>query len=383
MLQLLETRGEDAPWMDEVRRRVTTLAELEAVLRLTDEERRGVGRALEQGLPLGIAPYYLGLADRHDPRCPIRMQCVPHADEARPTPGDLVDPLGEVEHTVAPNLVRRYPDRALLLVTDRCSVYCRFCTRSRMVGQEHGSASMAALEPAMSWLEANPEVREVIVSGGDPLVAATARIEALLRRLRAIPSIEHVRIATRAPVTLPMRITEELCRALRRYAPLVVMTHFNHGKELTPEAGAACERLVDAGIPVLNQTVLLRGVNSCACVLEDLFRGLVRRRVRPYYLLQCDTVAGAGHFRTAVDTGIRILETLQGRLSGVALPKLVLDVPGGYGKVPIGPEWLVARSAEATRVRTWRGAQVDYPEPAETDPSTPGCRCVARVALRV
>lgn len=377
MLPVQQLRGEDAAWMDEVRRRVTTLAELEDALRLTDEERRGAARALEQGLPLGITPYYLGLADRDDPRCPIRMQCVPHADEARPSPGDLVDPLGEVAHTVAPNLVRRYPDRALLLVTDRCSVYCRFCTRSRMVGQEHGASSMDALEPAMAWLEATPEVREVIVSGGDPLVGATSRIDAVLRRLRAIPSIEHIRIATRAPVTLPMRITEELCGVLRRWAPLVVMTHFNHGKELTAEAGAACERLVDAGIPVLNQTVLLRGVNSCACVLEDLFRALVRRRVRPYYLLQCDTVAGAGHFRTTVDTGIRILQTLQGRLSGIALPKLVLDAPGGHGKVAVGPEWCVARTASATRVRTWRGTEVDYPEPAETDATTSGCRCVA------
>ncbi len=184
-----------------------------------------------------------------------------------------------------------------------------------------------------------------------------------------------MRIATRAPVTLPMRITADLCATLRRYAPLVVMTHFNHAKELTAEAGAACERLVDAGIPVLNQTVLLRGVNSCACALEDLFRGLVRRRVRPYYLLQCDTVAGAGHFRTAVDTGLHILETLQGRLAGVALPKLVLDVPGGHGKVPIGPDWIVARSAQATRVRTWRGTEVDYPEPLDADPSTRDCRC--------
>lgn len=378
MLQLEVAEREDARWMEEVRRRVTTLAELEAALALTNEERAGVQRALAQGLPLGITPYYLGLADRDDPLCPVRRQCVPHADEARHTPGDLADPLGEVDHTVAPNLVRRYPDRALLLVTDRCSVYCRFCTRSRMVGQEHGSASMDALEPALRWLAANPEVREVIVSGGDPLVASTSRVEALLGRLRAIPSIEHVRIATRVPVTLPMRITRGLCEVLRRFAPLVVMTHFNHGKELSAEAGAACERLVDAGIPVLNQTVLLRGVNSCACVLEDLFRGLVRHRVRPYYLLQCDTVAGAGHFRTSVDTGIAIMEALQGRLSGIALPKLVMDVPGGHGKVPFGPDWVVARTQAATRVRTWKGREVDYPEPAETDAATPDCRCAVR-----
>jgi lysine 2,3-aminomutase len=375
MLQVLDAPREDARWMDEVRRRVTTLAGLEAVLHLTDAERTGARRALEQGLPLGITPYYLGLADRDDPRCPIRMQCVPHAEEARRAPGDLVDPLGEVDHTVAPNLVRRYPDRALLLVTDRCSVYCRFCTRSRMVGQEHGSKSMDALEPAMKWLEANPQVREVIVSGGDPLVAATSRIEAVLARVRAIPSVEHIRIATRVPVTLPMRITGDLCETLRRFAPLVVMTHFNHPKELTAEAGAACERLVDAGIPVLNQSVLLRGINSCACVLEDLFRGLIRRRVRPYYLLQCDTVAGAGHFRTPVRTGIAIMEALQGRLSGVALPKLVIDVPGGHGKVPIGPDWIIQRRADATRVRTWKGTEVDYPEPEQTDVSTPDCRC--------
>jgi lysine 2,3-aminomutase len=361
--------------MDQVRRRITTLEQLEGALDLTEDERRGAARALAKGLPLGITPYYVGLADRRDPSCPIRRQCVPHADESHVEAGDLVDPLGEVDHTVAPSLVRRYPDRALLLATDRCSVYCRFCTRSRMVGQEHGAVPLDALEPAMRWLEANPEVREVIVSGGDPLVAATTRVEALLARIRRIPSIEHIRIATRVPVTLPMRIDEELCATLRRHLPLVVMTHFNHGKELTAEAGAACERLVDAGIPVLNQTVLLRGINSCACVLEDLFRGLVRRRVKPYYLLQADTVAGAGHFRTPVDTGIAIFEALQGRVSGIALPKLVLDAPGGFGKVPFGPTYVVARSDAATRVRTWRGVEVDYPEPATRDARVPGCRC--------
>lgn len=367
---------EEARWMHEARTAVTTLRELEEALNLTDDEREGALHATGGGaLPLRITRYYLSLVDRDDPRCPIRMQCVPRADEARELPGDMEDPLGEVEHGVAPHLVRRYPDRALLLVTDRCPVYCRFCTRSRLVGQGGGTVPQARLEPAMAWLRAHSEVRELIVSGGDPLVASTAQVDELLGRIRAVSSIELVRLATRAPVTLPVRITAALCEVLRRHQPLVVMTHFNHPRELTDEATAACGRLADAGIPVYNQTVLLRGINSCDCILEELFRGLVRHRVRPYYLLQCDPVRGAGHLRTAVETGLQIMRSLQGRVSGIALPKLVLDSPGGAGKVPIGPEWLVERDEGSVTVRTWRGERARYVETSERDPRCSTCRC--------
>lgn len=352
-----------ADWRTQVRNAITTLEGLEAALVLTDDERAGVARALAGGVPLSITPYYLSLCDQHDPACPIRRQCVPHACEAHEGRGDLRDPLGEQSHTVAPQLVQRYPDRALLLVHDRCSVYCRFCTRSRMVGKGGGARSLAELAPAFAYLRAHPEVQDVIVSGGDPLVMSDARICAIVSELASIESLMYVRIASRTPVTLPQRITGDLCRALRAHPSTWLMTHFNHPKELTALAGAACARLADHGIPVMNQTVLLRGVNDDAHTLEALFRGLVRARVRPYYLLQADPVRGTSHLRTPLDTGIRIMGELQGRLSGIALPKLIVDTPGGKGKVPVGPETIVARSAGATTLRTFRGELVDYLDP--------------------
>lgn len=358
-------RAGRADWRWQIRNAARTTDDLARVLRLTPAEIEGSRRAEAAGLPIQVTPYYLALCDPDDPACPIRAQCVPRAAEARDVPGDLVDPLGEVAHEVAPYLVRRYPDRALLLATDRCGVYCRFCTRSRIVGDGGGTVPLERLEPAMAWLAAHPEVRDVIVSGGDPLTASTERITRLLARLRAIPSVETIRLATRAPVTLPSRITAELVRALRRHHPIWVMTHFNHPKELTKEAERACTRLVDAGFPVMNQTVLLRGINDDAAVLEGLFRGLVRWRVRPYYLLQADPVRGTGHLRTPIATGIAILERLQGRLTGIALPKLIVDTPGGLGKVPVGPDYVVARSPGRTLLRTHRGVTVEYLDPPE------------------
>jgi lysine 2,3-aminomutase len=350
-------------WTDQLRRAVTTVEELEKRIRLTAEEREGARRAEAAGLPLAITPYYLALADRTDPGCPIRRQCVPHLDEGREVPGDLADPLGERAHEVAPDLVSRYPDRALLLVSDRCSVYCRFCTRSRMVGAGGGVRSIEYLAPAFAWLRSHPEVRDIIVSGGDPLVMSTERLAGVLAKLREIPSVETIRLATRAPVTLPQRITAELVRALRRFHPVWVMTHFNHPKELTPTAGRAVCRLVDAGFPVMNQTVLLRGVNDDAKTLAQLFRGLVRLRARPYYLLQADPVRGTSHLRTPLQTGIDIMRDLQGRLSGIALPKLIVDTPGGMGKVPVGPDYVVARAPGRTLFRTHRGVEVEYVDP--------------------
>lgn len=353
-------------WRDEARHAVTDLAGLEARLRLTASEREGVQRALAQGLPLSITPYYLSLCSPDDPRCPIRLQCVPQSLEAVEVPGDLRDPLGEEAHEVVPNLVQRYPDRALLLATDRCSVYCRFCTRARMVGQDGGARSDERLRPAMDYLRAHPEVRDVIVSGGDPLVMSTERLARVLAMVREVPSVETIRLATRAPVVLPSRITLGLCKRLRRFAPLWVMTHFNHPRELTERSRRACERLVDHGIPVMNQTVLLRGVNDSADTLEALFRGLVRVRVRPYYLLQTDPIRGTGHLRTPLATGIDIMERLQGRLSGIALPKLIVDTPDGKGKVPVGPNYVLSHAPGRTTLRTFRNEVVDYIDPPHT-----------------
>ncbi len=350
-------------WQGQLRESVRSVEQLARALDLTPEELEGARRAEREGLPIAITPYYLSLCDRHDEACPVRRQCVPRVDEASEVPGDLVDPLGEVDHEVAPHLVRRYPDRVLLLATDRCAVYCRFCTRSRIVGDGGGPVSIERLEPAFAWIAAHPEIRDVIVSGGDPLAMATERIDRLLTRIRAIPTVETIRLATRVPVTLPMRITPELVRALRKHHPVWVMTHFNHPKELTRESIAACTRLADAGFPVMNQTVLLAGINDDADVLETLFRGLVRARVRPYYLLQADPVRGTGHLRTPISTGVAILERLQGRLSGIALPKLICDTPGGKGKVPLLPDYVVRRGEGTTTLRTFRGEEVTYVDP--------------------
>lgn len=366
------TRAQKAPrrsgrgprdWQGQLRASVRSAAELAEALELTPSELEGARRAEQQGLPIAITPYYLSLCDTRDPACPIRLQCVPTASESKEVPGDLVDPLGEVEHEVAPHLVRRYPDRVLLLATDRCAVYCRFCTRSRMVGDGGGPVPVDRLAPALAWIAAHPEIRDVIVSGGDPLAMATDRLVRLVERIRAIPSVDTIRLATRIPVTLPMRVTSELVRALRRHHPIWVMTHFNHPKELTKESIAACARLADAGFPVMNQSVLLAGVNDDAATLEQLFRGLVRARVRPYYLLQADPVRGTGHLRTPLSRGVEIMDRLQGRLTGIALPKLICDSPGGRGKVPLGPEVVVERGPGRTVLRTFRGEHVAYVDP--------------------
>jgi lysine 2,3-aminomutase len=370
-LATLPTSPDWDDWRWQLRHAVGSVEELERALPLTEAERVGALRAESQGLPLRITPYYLSLVDPSDPGCPIRRQCVPDAREGDEVPGDLADPLGEVAHEVAPHLVQRYPDRVLLLATDRCAVYCRFCTRSRMVGSGEGAVSMEELAPALAWLRAHPEVKDVIVSGGDPMAMATERLERVVAAVRAVASVETIRLATRVPVTLPMRVTRELTLALRPYHPLWVMTHFNHPKELTPEARAACERLADAGFPVMNQTVLLAGVNDDPAVLEALFRGLVRARVRPYYLLQADPVRGTAHLRTPLGRGVALMEALQGRVSGIALPRFVCDTPGGRGKVPLGPDYVVRRRAgppASTTLRTFRGEEIDYVDPPGAGP---------------
>jgi lysine 2,3-aminomutase len=362
-LPLLPAAEISSGWRWQLQNAVTTADELARRVQLTESELQGARRAEASGFPISITPYYLSLLDPSDPACPVRRQVVPQADEAQEVIGDLADPLGETAHEVAPELVQRYPDRALLLVSDRCSVYCRFCTRSRLVGAGGGARSLSQLSQAFAYLEAHPEIRDVIVSGGDPLVMATSKLEALVARVRSIQSVETIRLATRVPVTLPQRVTDELLAALRPHHPLWLMTHFNHPRELTPQAREACRRLADAGFPVMNQSVLLRGVNDDAATLETLFRGLVRERVRPYYLLQMDPVRGTGHLRTPLAVGREIMRQLQGRLSGIALPKFIVDTPGGFGKVPAGPSFEVSREGGVTRFRTARGHEVDYIDP--------------------
>lgn len=364
-VQLAEIRtGDDrADWRWQVRHAISDRVGLEKALPLTEAERAGLRHAEAGGFPVSITPYYMGLIDGEDPDCPIRLQCVPRGDEATRVPGDLRDPLGEEAHQVAPHLIRRYPDRVLLLATDRCGVYCRFCTRSRMVGAGGGARPMAELAEALEYIRADPGIRDVIVSGGDPLVMSDERIGAVLGAIADIEHVMYVRIASRVPVTLPQRITPSLCHALRRHPAPWLMTHFNHPRELSPEATAACAMLADHGIPVMNQSVLLRGVNDDADTLERLLRGLVRNRVRPYYLLQCDPVGGTGHLRTPIQVGIDLMAQLQGRVSGIALPKLIVDTPGGLGKVPIGPDYIERRGDGSTTLRTFRGDLVDYLDP--------------------
>jgi lysine 2,3-aminomutase len=323
---------------------------------------------------VAVTPYYAALVDPGHPSCPVRIQAIPTAAEHERSPGDLRDPLGEDARRPARALVHRYPDRALLLATDRCAVYCRHCTRRRLTLAGEGGLSRADLDGAVEYLRAHPAVREVIVSGGDPLVLDDERLDALLSAVRSVPTVRVVRVATRAPVVLPMRMDPALVRLLRRHAPLFVLTHFNHPKECTADARAACEALVDAGVPVENQTVLLRGVNSSARILKDLFETLLEWRVRPYYLHQGDLAEGTGHLRTPLEAGVAILEALRGTTSGLAIPHLAVDLPGGGGKVTLQPDYRLQGGDGAGRgawFRNHRGEPYFYPEPPGQDCACP------------
>ncbi|NLN62483.1 MAG: KamA family radical SAM protein [Myxococcales bacterium] len=285
--------------------------------------------------PFAITPYYLSLIDPQDPRDPIARQCLPTAEELRNTHTAVFDPIDEERHTVLPGLIQRYPDRALLLLTGRCATYCRHCTRRAMGAGRIQPLTEARFQDALRYLRQHPEIRDVILSGGDPLLLDDEVIVEKVRSIRAIPSVDIIRIATRLPVTLPMRITPSLARQLAAHGPIYINTHFNHPRELTPEAIAACAAFVDAGIPVNNQSVLLKGVNDDPHTLAELLRGLLRARVRPYYLFMCDPVAGTAHFRVPLSRAMDLMDALRGKLSGLAIPTLVVDLPGGLGKIPV------------------------------------------------
>jgi lysine 2,3-aminomutase len=367
-------------WRWQHRSALVTAADLARVARLGEDERRGLALAGDR-LAVGVTPYYASLVDPDHPFCPVRMQVIPTAAEADPHPGDLADPLGEDAHRPVRAVVHKYPDRALLLVSDRCATYCRHCTRRRIAGGDEGAFDRASVEEGIAYLRARREVRDVIVSGGDPLVLSDEGLDAILGALRAIPHVEIVRVATRAPVTCPMRVTDALAALLRRHAPLFVVTHFNHPKECTPDAREACERLVDRGVPVENQTVLLRRVNSSARTIGDLNRRLLSWRVRPYYLHQGDVAAGTAHLRTPLAAGVDILARLRGSTSGLAVPHLAVDLPGGGGKVTLQPDYLAGGSLAAARgerdgvpghwLRSYRGERYFYPEPPGDDVSCP------------
>ncbi len=358
-------------WRWQLAHRIHTAAELEKVIRLTPAEREGL--EAPGHFHVDIPPYFASLMDPHDPNCPIRRQVVPTAQELAPDEDDMADSLNEDAHSPVPGLVHRYPDRVLMLVTAHCAAYCRFCTRSRVVGDAHAPFNRANYERQIAYIAANPQVRDVLLSGGDPLLMNQAVLEDLLRRLRQIPHVEVVRIGTRTPVFLPQRITPDLVAMLRRYHPLWMNIHFNHPREITPEVEVALARLADAGIPLGSQSVLLAGINDCPNIMKALVHKLVRNRVRPYYLYQCDLVRGASHFRTPVAKGLEIMEALRGHTSGFAIPTYTLDAPEGGGKVPLLPNYLITMSDSQVVVRNYEGFITTYAQPAEYkrhDPST-------------
>jgi lysine 2,3-aminomutase len=358
----------DAQWYDwrwQLAHMLTSTVELARAVDLSPAELAGL-EASAKLFRIGITPYYASLMDPRHASCPIRMQAIPRAAEANIRDEELRDPLGEDTHNPAPSVIHKYPDRCLFLVVDRCGIYCRHCNRRRLVGGDEPPTT-SDLEAGLAYIAKTPRIRDVLMSGGDPLLLSTRRLDYLLGRLRAIPHVETIRIGTRLPVVCPMRIDDELCAALAKHHPLFINTHFNHAIELTPEARAGCERLVNAGIPVGNQTVLLRGINSSVRSLRALMRSLLRSRIKPYYLFQGDTVLGTDHLRTSVEDAMRLYEGLRGWMNGMAVPMLVADAPGGGGKVPLVPSYIESLGADNVVMRTYRGGHVDYPQPRERD----------------
>lgn len=352
-------------WSDykwQLRHRVDSLTDLEKRLKLTDVERAGVLLAGHK-LAMSITPHFFNLIDRDDPDCPIRRQVIPRIEEGWNAPEEVADPCGEDAHMPVPGLVHRYPDRVLFLVTDRCASYCRYCTRSRVVsgvGEQHLETQW---EAAFRYLEKTPQVRDVLLSGGDPLLFSDDRLDRILTRLRSIPHIQFVRIGSRIPVFLPQRITPELCAMLKKHHPLFISIHTNHPRELTSEVRDALGRLADAGIPLGNQSVLLRGVNDSVEVQKNLVHKLLMCRVRPYYLYQCDLIHGSSHLRTPVADGVAIIEGLRGHTTGYAIPQFVIDGPGGGGKIPINPNYIVESANGRVTLRNFEGKIFDYPDP--------------------
>ena len=314
-------------------------------------------------LPVGVTPYYMSLIDPDDPQQPLRKTVVPTTAEFTRMPGEADDPLGEDGHSPVPGLVHRYPDRVLLLPLDFCSTYCRYCTRSRVVGHGEIVPNEARLDAIFDYLEQATQVRDVLISGGDPLALSDDRLDAILSRLRSIPHIEFVRIGTKMPAVLPQRITPELCDVLRRYHPLWMSLHFVHPDECTPESSQACGRLADAGIPLGSQTVLLQGVNDDVETMKQLVHRLLMMRVRPYYLYQCDPISGSSHFRTPVSKGLEIIAGLRGYTTGYAVPTYVIDAPGGGGKIPLQPDNVVGRDGDDLLLRNFEGKTFRYPDP--------------------
>jgi len=355
-------------WHWQLRNRITTLAQLQRLMpTLTPEEYAGT-RLANTKLALAITPYFFNLIDPTDENCPIRRQVVPRIEETTTASWEMSDPCGEESHSPVPGLVHRYPDRVLLLVTDRCASYCRYCTRSRLVSNATGYDFHPDFGRQIDYVRNHPEVRDVLLSGGDPLLFSDEKLEFLLRELRAIRHVEFLRLGTRIPIFLPQRVTPELAAMLKKYHPLFVSIHSNHPRELTTEVREGLSRLADAGIPLGNQSVLLRDVNDDVTVMRALVQKLLICRVKPYYLYQCDLISGSAHLRTSVRKGLEIMEGLRGHTTGYAVPQYVIDAPGGGGKVPVNPDYVVTRNADRVLIRNFEGKIFEYPEAADGTP---------------
>ena len=349
-------------WKWQVKNRITTVEELKKYIPLTENEEEAITKCL-QNLRMSITPYYLSLMDPENPKDPIRKQAIPTLNELNISKADLDDPLHEDGDSPVPGLTHRYPDRALLLITDQCAMYCRHCTRRRFAGQKDDAQPLTQIDNAIEYIRNTPVIRDVVLSGGDALLMSDDRLEYIISKLREIPHVEIIRLGSRVPVVMPQRITDDLVNMIKKYHPIWLNTHFNHPNEITEESKAACEKMANAGIPLGNQSVLLRGVNDCMHVMKKLVNDLVKIRVRPYYIYQCDLSNGIEHFRTPVSKGIEIIEGLRGHTSGYCVPTFVVDAPGGGGKTPVMPNYVISQSYDKVILRNFEGVITTYTEP--------------------
>lgn len=358
-------------WKWQVRNRISDVETLKKVINLQPGEEEAINEVLKK-FRVGITPYYASLMDVDDPKCPVRMQAVPTIMETHISSSDMEDPLHEDADSPVDGLTHRYPDRVLFLITDQCSMYCRHCTRRRFAGQHDMGAPIERIDKCIEYIRNTPQVRDVLLSGGDCLLVSDDRLEYIIKKLREIPHVEIIRLGSRTPVVMPQRITDDLVNMLKKYHPIWLNTHFNHPKEITPESIEACRKLADAGIPLGNQSVLLKGVNDCPHIMKQLVHGLVKIRVRPYYIYQCDLSMGIEHFRTKVSKGIEIIEALRGHTSGYAVPTFVVDAPGGGGKTPVMPQYIISQSPNKIVLRNYEGIITTYTEPNALEEE---CQC--------
>ena len=346
-------------WRWQLRHVLKTQHQFERIFELSETERAAIGRH-RGALPVAVTPYYASLLDSRDPADPLRRTMIPTLHEFQRAAGEYDDPLGETAHSPVDGIVHTYRTKVLFLVTDFCATYCRYCTRARLVGSNTLRPIRDRWRKGIAYIEQHPEIRDVLLSGGDPLTLSDDKLEWILTRLRRIPHVEIIRIGSKVPAVLPQRVTPAFVRLLARFHPLWISVHFTHPDELTAPTRKACTRLADRGIPLMNQSVLLAGVNDNVDTIRRLNEGLLRLRVKPYYLHQCDAISGSAHFRTSIESGLEIIAGLHGNTTGYAVPLYMLDAPGGGGKVPMSPEYIVARSKDKLTVRGHQGQLHDY-----------------------